>query len=243
VQSGTNCTIQEIFNGSSKNTSAINIKTIINLEENAHCDYQSLPQTADQNSLLITHTVNVNAKPHSQFTTLQILGKLLLIRYNFIIKLQKNATFDAKAIYVINQVNQVDLCYNVRHIQSHTYSNVNVRGIAGDSAKASFIANALATNGITSVKAFQNNKNIQLSPQAEINTKPSLQIYTDDICCRHGATIGQLDHNALFYLQTRGIDKYCANKLLINAFLTEMLDHPNHIDALEKLYTDVYYRL
>jgi Fe-S cluster assembly protein SufD len=72
-----------------------------------------------------------------------------------------------------------------------------------------------------------------LSRQAEIDTKPELEIYTDDVKCSHGATTGQLDDNAIFYLQTRGVPAKEARQLLIGAFAREVLSHIE-IEAMEK---------
>lgn len=79
----------------------------------------------------------------------------------------------------------------VNHNASHTYSNVNFRGVANGNAKAWFNAKAIVNKGIEQIQAYQNNKNIQLSNKAEINTKPELEIFADDVVCTHGATIGQ----------------------------------------------------
>jgi Fe-S cluster assembly protein SufD len=72
--------------------------------------------------------------------------------------------------------------------------------------------------------AKQTNRNLLLSDDARIDTKPQLEIYADDVKCTHGATIGQLDENALFYLRARGIDEVSARKLLLRAFAGECLD-------------------
>jgi Fe-S cluster assembly protein SufD len=75
--------------------------------------------------------------------------------------------------------------------------------------------------------AFQTNKNILLSDEAKMNTKPQLEIYADDVKCSHGATTGQLDEDALFYLQSRGIPRSEARLLMLNAFLHEVIDQIN----------------
>ncbi|MDE5037840.1 SufD family Fe-S cluster assembly protein, partial [Francisella tularensis] len=79
-----------------------------------------------------------------------------------------------------------------------TYSNVNFRGVANGNSKAWFNAKEIVNKDIEQIQAYQNNKNIQLINKAEINTKPELVIFADDVVCTHGATIGQLDKAALF---------------------------------------------
>jgi Fe-S cluster assembly protein SufD len=86
--------------------------------------------------------------------------------------------------------------------------------------------------------AKQTNRNLLLSDDARIDTKPQLEIYADDVKCTHGATIGQIEENALFYLRSRGIDEISARKLLLLAFASECLDRmrPNpareHVERL-----------
>ena len=80
-----------------------------------------------------------------------------------------------------------------------------------------------------------------ISENAEINTKPELEIYTDDVACSHGTTVGQLDENALFYMQSRGIDEVVAQQLLTKTFITRILNEVNIPSAkgfIENLITD-----
>ena len=72
--------------------------------------------------------------------------------------------------------------------------------------------------------AFQSNQNILLGNRATINTKPELEIYADDVKCSHGCTIGQLDEEAMFYLQSRGLGKEAAHKLLVQAFASDVIE-------------------
>jgi len=74
------------------------------------------------------------------------------------------------------------------------------------------------------INAFQSNQNILLSDDATINSKPELEIYADDVLCSHGSTTGQLDEEALFYLKTRGVSEISAKKMLIRAFVFDVLD-------------------
>lgn len=74
------------------------------------------------------------------------------------------------------------------------------------------------------INAFQNNQNILLTDDANINSKPELEIYADDVKCSHGSTTGELDEEGMFYLQSRGVNPTEAKKMLINAFADEALD-------------------
>ncbi len=85
------------------------------------------------------------------------------------------------------------------------------------------------------IEAYQNSRNLLLSNTAEINTKPELEIYADDVKCSHGATIGRLDDEALYYLQSRGISHANARKLLITGFAQELIDALPYPELVEQI--------
>ena len=92
-----------------------------------------------------------------------------------------------------------------------------------DSSRAVFRGKIHVHQIAQGTDAYQQNKNILLSESARVNTKPQLEIYADDVKCSHGATIGQLDEDALFYLQARGIDKTAAHRMMLEAFAGDIL--------------------
>ena len=98
------------------------------------------------------------------------------------------------------------------------------RGVLGGHSRGVFNGKALIQRGADGSKVRQSNANLLLSPFAEIDTKPELEIYVDDVRCSHGATTGQLDANALFYLRSRGLDPAAARQMLTAAFLRESLN-------------------
>ncbi len=110
------------------------------------------------------------------------------------------------------------------HAVPHCRSVELYKGILGGAATGVFDGKVLVRREAQKTDSSQTNKNLLLSREAEINTKPSLEIYADDVKCAHGATTGQLDANALFYLRARGVDKQRAEELLTAAFAHEVLD-------------------
>ena len=90
------------------------------------------------------------------------------------------------------------------------------------------------TNPAQQTNAYQTNNNLLLSPDAEINTKPELEIYADDVKCSHGATAGELDDHELFYLRSRGLDPETARTMLTFAFADEVLERFASPDLLEQ---------
>ena len=85
------------------------------------------------------------------------------------------------------------------------------------------------------IEAYQNNANLLLSDDAEIDTKPELEIYADDVKCNHGATIGQLDNDMLFYLRSRAVDEQTARSLLTYAFADEIINNISFQSIKNKL--------
>ena len=107
----------------------------------------------------------------------------------------------------------------IEHEASHTQSDVHFRGLLDQKAKGVFNSKAIVHAGTKVVDAKQYNHNLLLAKTVEMNTKPELEIYTDDVQCAHGATVGQLDKESLFYLQSRGVPMVLAQRMLMETFL------------------------
>jgi len=112
----------------------------------------------------------------------------------------------------------------IEHEASHTHSDVHFRGLLDQKAKGVFNSKAIVHAGTKAVDAKQYNHNLLLAKTAEMNTKPELEIYTDDVQCAHGATVGQLDKEVLFYLQSRGVPMDLAQRMLMETFLAHAFD-------------------
>lgn len=110
------------------------------------------------------------------------------------------------------------------HGAAHTTSNEQYQIIADESGRGIFKGRILVAQDAQKIEAFQNSRNLLLSDAAEIDTKPELEIYADDVKCSHGATIGRLDSEALYYLKSRGISNKNARKLMIAGFAQEIID-------------------
>ena len=112
----------------------------------------------------------------------------------------------------------------VEHASPHCGSRQFYNGILDGSAHGVFHGRIMVHKDAQKTDAKQTNRNLLLSDRAQIDTKPQLEIYADDVKCTHGATIGQIEENALFYLRSRGIDEVSARRLLLMAFASECLD-------------------
>ncbi len=133
------------------------------------------------------------------------------------------AAFNLIGAYDLREKAQSTWKINIRHLASHTHSNVFARGIGRDKAIGYFKASVNAAKNLQVIKAHQKNYNLLLSSQASLFSQPFLEINTDQIECSHGATVGQLDPNALFYLQSRGISLLEAKQMLTEGFLEDVI--------------------
>lgn len=128
-----------------------------------------------------------------------------------------------------------------QHVDSHTFishnmprchSNEMFKYVLNDNAVGAFAGKILVKPGCPRVEAYQGNRNLCGAPTAKMYTKPQLEIYTDDVMCSHGSAVGQLDEEALFYMRTRGIGIDEARRLLMQAFVADVIDGVR-LDALK----------
>ena len=127
-------------------------------------------------------------------------------------------------LFIGNGRQHLDNYMLVEHTSPHCGSRQFYNGILDDHAHGVFHGRIVVHKDAQKTDAKQTNRNLLLSDDAQIDTKPQLEIYADDVKCTHGATIGQIEENALFYLRSRGIDEVSARKLLLMAFASECLD-------------------
>jgi Fe-S cluster assembly protein SufD len=127
-------------------------------------------------------------------------------------------------LFIGNGRQHLDNYMQVEHASPHCASRQFYNGILDDYAHGVFHGRIIVHKDAQKTDAKQTNRNLLLSDDSRIDTKPQLEIYADDVKCTHGATIGQIEENALFYLRSRGIDEISARKLLLLAFANECLD-------------------
>jgi Fe-S cluster assembly protein SufD len=119
---------------------------------------------------------------------------------------------------------QVDNLIRINHERPNGRSDQFYKGVVDEEAHAVFAGKIIVHQAAQKTNAYQKNDNLLLSNDAEIDTKPELEIYADDVKCSHGATVGDLDPKALFYLRSRGLDRKAAESLLTFAFAAEVLE-------------------
>jgi Fe-S cluster assembly protein SufD len=131
------------------------------------------------------------------------------------------ARFESRGVFVLRGRQHADTHMDIRHTARDTASDVLWRGVADQRARGIFHGAITVAAGADGADARLSNKNLLLSAQAEIDTQPVLEIYADEVKAAHGATVGQLDETALFYLRSRGVPAAMARSLLIAGFCRE----------------------
>ena len=155
-------------------------------------------------------------------STLNFAGKF--IRNNFRVNLNgENGEVTLNGVFINENEDHTDSRILISHNAPHCQSFQTYKGILNDQSTGVFNGKVYVAEGAQKTNAYQSNKNILLSEEATINTKPELEIYADDVKCSHGATCGQLDENAIFYAETRGIPREKAKKLIVFAFAQEVV--------------------
>jgi Fe-S cluster assembly protein SufD len=134
------------------------------------------------------------------------------------------ASCSLNGVYVLKGRQHIDNHTRVDHLVADTTSNEFYKGVLDGRARAVFHGRIKVHPDAQRSDAQQQNKNLLLSADAEVDTKPQLEIYADDVACSHGATVGQLDAGALFYLRTRGVDEQTARSLLTYAFANDTIE-------------------
>lgn len=168
----------------------------------------------------------VNQEKDSRFSSTVITTGGHLVRNNLHIRL--NGTNCNAFMYGLYLLDGEQLCDNhtlVDHAMPHCESNELYKGVLGGKSIGVFNGKIFVRQDAQKTNAYQSNKNILLSDDAQMNTKPQLEIFADDVKCSHGTTTGQLDDEALFYLRARGIGEQSARTLLNIAFAADVLDH------------------
>ncbi|MBE0640046.1 MAG: Fe-S cluster assembly protein SufD [Bacteroidales bacterium] len=203
-----------------------NTVTEVFLDRNSSLDHYKLQNKNNASTLI--NTVFFNLERDSRLTTNGITFNGGLIRNeNYVLLNGENCEANIMGVYLMDRTQHVDNQVFVDHAYPNCQSNELFKGILDDSASAVFNGHIMVRRDAQKTNAYQNNKNILLTDKATVNTKPFLEIYADDVKCSHGATIGQLDQNAMFYLKSRGIGEANARLLLMYAFAAEVINHIN----------------
>jgi Fe-S cluster assembly protein SufD len=173
-------------------------------------------------------TVQVDQARGSSFTSHSLTFGARLTRNDINARLATGAECALNGLYLTDGARHVDNHTAIDHAEPHASSRELYKGILDGQSSAVFNGKVIVRPDAQKTDAKQTNKNLVLSEDATINTKPELQIHADDVRCTHGATVGQLDREAVFYLRSRGIDLATAREILTHAFASEVVDGVRH---------------
>ena len=199
-----------------------NSVTEIFAAKSANVDYYKVQNDSASASLIDNTYIDQKDKSVVRVHTFSFGGKLTRNNLNFY---QNGEFIDSimKGVTILGDKQHVDHHTLVHHIEPNCESHQDYKGIYGDNSTGVFNGKIIVNKIAQKTNAFQQNNNILVSDKATINTKPQLEIFADDVKCSHGCTIGQLDADALFYLQSRGIPMKEARALLMYAFANNVL--------------------
>ncbi len=155
----------------------------------------------------------------------------------------ENCETHMNGMFIGDKEQMLDNFTSINHNVPHCQSNELFKHVLGGKSKGGFTGQLRVKKDAQKTEAYQTNKNIVLTQKAKAQTRPQLEIFADDVKCSHGATIGQLDNDALFYLQARGISKQEAKMLLTNAFTADVVEKIKIEELKEKIHTLVEKRL
>lgn len=174
-------------------------------------------------------TTRVSQELDSKFSSVSFATGASIGRNDILTELMdEGSESDLKGIYITHGKQQQDHEISTSHKSPHCSSNQFYKGILSGKSHAVFSGKVIVERDAQKSVANQKDLNLMLSYGAEIDAKPSLEIYADDVECAHGATAGHVDKNSLFYLLSRGVSEFDAKSMLVRGFAEEMLDEFTH---------------
>jgi len=229
--------IVESYISAGVNASFINVVNEIYVNENAHLEHYKIQQQTGESYQNNYTQIFQEANTNINQVTLTLDGTMVRNNLHFYMN-GKNCDTLLYGLYITEGKNHVDNHTRVDHAMPNCQSNELYKGIMKDKSTAVFNGKIMVHLDAQKTNAYQRNQNILLDPEATINTKPQLEIFADDVKCTHGATVGQLDEEPMFYLRSRGIPEDVARKMLLNAFaddIAEKIKIPELVGLLEQL--------
>jgi Fe-S cluster assembly protein SufD len=162
--------------------------------------------------------------PDSRFIHHNFAFGALLARSDIHSDLDKASECSLNGLYLGGNRQHIDNHTRINHLKPHGISREFYKGVLDQRARGVFQGRVIVSEDAQQTDSQMNNRNLLLSGDAEVDTKPQLEIYADDVKCSHGVTVGQLEEKSVFYLQSRGLDEAAARNILTFAFANEMVD-------------------
>jgi Fe-S cluster assembly protein SufD len=197
--------------------------TEIAVDENATIDHYKIQR--EQLKAFHLATMQVQLGRNSRFSSLSVALGGALARTDLNASLEaEGADCTLNGLYLVKDDQRVDHHINVDHRKPHGTSHQLFKGLLDGKSRAIFSGKVYVHPNAQKTDAQQSNRNLLLSDDALVHTNPQLEIFADDVKCSHGATVGQLDKEAIFYLRSRGLDEVAARRLLTYGFASDVLE-------------------
>ena len=232
-----NLTVVETYTGPSGPRYFTNAVTEIVVNEGAQVDHYRLLNESP--GAYHVGTTRVHQSRDSSFSSASFALGTALARNDFAVTLDGPGAYcSLNGLYYTGEGQHIDNLISIDHAQPYCTSRLNYKGILDGDSRAVFGGEVMVRRNAQKSDAQQTDKNLLLSEDAEVDSKPSLMIYADDVQCSHGATAGQIDAQTLFYLRSRGLDLETASRMLVQAFAREIVDTVkpetlrNHLESL-----------
>jgi len=202
-----------------KDLAILAIQNDLILAENSHLSILQKQKIGEETALFVSEVIIENRDAHvSSFILDQ--GSAITDRFLAAEMIGEGGSVNITGLY--NPKNGQRFYYDTQqnHIASYTKSDLLFKGVLGEDAYSSWKGNILISEDTRGTNGYQSNDNLILGPSAKTESIPGLEIITDDVSCSHGVTMGNIDKDQMFYLQSRGINQESAEKLIIDGFLS-----------------------
>ncbi len=232
-------TIIESYVGLGSGAYLSNSVAEIALEEGARVEHHRLLDESD--AAYHVGVARVRQGDGSAFSSRAFYKGVGLGRHDLYVLIGDGCETDLSGLYVTSGSQHMDNFINIDHAKPNSTSNLYYKGILSGRSRAVFGGTVFVREGAVKTDALQSDKNLLLSPDAEVDSKPALFIWADDVKCGHGATAGNVDEQTVFYMRSRGVDLETASRLLIFGFASEIIDTvrlPELRDYLERSFLD-----
>ena len=242
VGAGSECSVVEHYVGVGERSYFNNPVTEVAVGENANLDHYRLQEESPEAHHVSTLEIRQESNSVVRTMSADLGGTLTRNDLNVVLG-GEGADAALDGIFITSGKQLVDNHTRIEHAAPHCGSRELYKGILGGRSRGVFRGRIVVQPGAQQTDSEQTNNNLLLSDRALVNTKPQLEIYADEVKCTHGATIGQLDREAIFYMRSRGIDEDMARSILIYGFAEDLIRRVRLAALRDRLSALVFDRL
>jgi Fe-S cluster assembly protein SufD len=237
AETGARCTVVEDFIGVADGAYLTNAVSELSVAANARIAHIKLQRETPTAFHIANTSVTVQQGGHYATWTVALGARIS--RHNLsIVQAGEGTEFSVDGLALIGGRQLADLHSSIDHAHAHGHSRQLHKTVVGGSAHAVFNGKILVREGAQQTDSGQQSRNLLVSDKARVDTKPQLEIFADDVKCAHGATVGQIEADELFYLKSRGLSETAARNLLTYAFAAQVIERipvKSVVDRLESI--------